>query len=306
MCVVLMTLMLCGCKTSESSQKAEESHVTQIESAAELTDVVAVDDQGHFTCDYQGQTRKFLLYLPQGSSEGIPLIVMLHGYADDADAFAQKTAMHETAREYGYAVVYPQGIQDPGDKTSGAGWNSGLKSTGNDDTGFLVALVRYLQENDGVDNKAVFAAGFSNGAFMTYRLACEASDTFRAIASVAGFMTEGAWAEREETASIGILQINGTKDDVVPMEASKYTNTNAKVPRIEEAIRYWKDANGLHDYLEKKLSNQATAYCYSDPAVSNLVWHIVIQDGRHSWPQEQFSGIDTNNMILEFFEHHRD
>ena len=29
---------------------------------------------------------------------------------------------------------------------------------------------------------------------------------------------------------------------------------------------------------------------------------LLVKDGRHSWPDERFSGINTNALILDFFE----
>ena len=41
------------------------------------------------------------------------------------------------------------------------------------------AIVEFVQERTCVDPDLVFASGFSNGGFMSYRLACEASDLVR-------------------------------------------------------------------------------------------------------------------------------
>ena len=42
-----------------------------------------------------------------------------------------------------------------------------------------------------IDRQRVFAAGMSNGGYMSHRLACEASDTFAAVAPVAEALTAG-------------------------------------------------------------------------------------------------------------------
>ena len=261
-----------------------------------ITNVSLSDDNCYYTCNFSGSERKFILYVPEGVGENSPLLFILHGYSTSAESFEQKIDLNKVADEYGYAVVYPQGISDPNDKTSAGCWNSGFKKEGNDDTAFLVALAEYLQKTYGFNRDETFAAGFSNGAFMMYRLACEAPDTFRAVASVAGTMTGTAWEERDETTSIGILQINGTKDDVVPLSGS-YGNA----PAIDGVIEYWKDANGLERFEEIKMSDKATAYCYSSDTNDNLVWYIEIEGGHHSWPVKELSGIDANKVILEFF-----
>lgn len=270
-----------------------------------ITNVSAFDEQGHYTCQYNGIEREFILFIPENVPENAPLLMMLHGYSGNAKSFAEETKMNETADEYGYLVAYPQGLPDPTDKTSSLGWNSGLKKTGNDDVGFLTALAQYLQKTYHVPSNETFAVGFSNGAFMIHRLANEAPETFRAVASVAGFMTASVWEERKEKTSIGFLQINGTKDDVVPQRSNKY-QTNSSTPVIEDVMAYWRDANDLEISDEWKLAEQTTAYCYSSQTNSNRVCHIVIENGRHAWPEEQYAGFQTNIVILDFFDHFRE
>ncbi len=256
------------------------------------------DDSGYYQCDYNGIERKYMLYVPEGTGENAPLLFMLHGYAGSAKGFMENTGMNNLADQYGFAVVYPQGIRDPANTTGGACWNSGLTDSGNDDVGYLTALAQYLQQTYGFSPSATFAAGFSNGAFMMYKLAVEAPDTFRAVASVSGMMSGGAWEQRPETASIGILQISGTNDSVVPIDKD---GVYGDAPAIGGVIDYWKNANGLDESEEVKLSDKATAYRYSSTNSDNLVWYVEIEEGDHSWPQQSTAGFNANDVILEFF-----
>ncbi len=272
-----------------------------------IKDVSPPDAAGYYTCNYNGVERKFMLYIPETAEENAPLVFLLHGYSSNSKSFMDYTGMNNVAQRYGYAVVYPQGIRDPANSVGGTSWNSGLSSTGNDDAGFLVSLAHYLQQTHGFHSRQTFAAGFSNGAFMMYRLATQAPDTFRAVASVAGSMSGGAWDERSVSASVGILQINGTKDDLVPISGlSPAGRRYGNAPTIDGVIEYWKDANGLDEFEESKLSATATAYRYWDKSNNNLVWYIEIEDGHHSWPQEDIAGFNTNEVILDFFSNYVD
>ncbi len=268
-----------------------------------ITNVTAIDKKGYYSCDYNGVERKFYIHIPESIDEDAPLLFMLHGYGDTPQGFALNTNMNETADLYGYVVVYAQGLRDPNDKTSGAGWNSGLKDVGNDDTGYLVALANYMQDTYGCRKEYTFAAGFSNGALMMYRLATQASDTFRAVASVCGTMTGGAWDERSEKASVGIFQINGTNDSFVPLDSTSNTHYG-NAPAIDGVIEYWKTANDLDKEETVSLSEKTTATYYSSDKNNNLVWHLEIKDGGHSWPSESSAGIKTNEVILDYFNHY--
>ena len=266
-----------------------------------LENVVPGEKENHFSSVYEGIKHDFIVYLPDERKEETPLILMLHGYGSNAESFRSTTLLDEDATRKGYAVVYVTGASDPEDKTSSTGWNSGLKDSSKDDVGFLIALAAYLQDEYQLSKEKTFAVGFSNGAFMTYRLAMKASDTFRAIASVAGMMPEKIWNERLEAADIGVLQINGTKDDVVPMIANGSDQTS-RAPAIENVITYWAGANGLDHVEKEQLSDRAEVVKHSSASKKNAVWHVVITDGYHSWPQEQYVGFNANGLILEFFD----
>ena len=72
-----------------------------------------------------------------------------------------------------------------------ATWNAGIccgraRDENVDDVGFVREIVKQLKTQLNVDPNRIFANGMSNGGMMSYRLACEMADTFRAIAAVAG------------------------------------------------------------------------------------------------------------------------
>lgn len=260
------------------------------------------DSEGYYTFDYKGTKRKYMLYVPDGIKENAPLVLMLHGYAATSKSFMDYTGMNGAAEKYGYAVVYPQGIG--WGKMNAACWNSGFTSSENDDIGFLVALAEYLQQTYGLSGSETFAAGFSDGAYMAYKLACEAPDTFRAVASVAGSMSAEIWEERPASASIGVLQINGTKDSAAPIRDSASSSGDfGGSPGIKEVIEYWKDANNLDELREVKLSDSAAAYEYSSGHNDSLVWYIEIQGFGHEWPGKDIAGFSASEKIFEFFSH---
>lgn len=268
-----------------------------------IRDVTVIKENRSFSCTYKGQEHKFNIYFPDSfnTTQSAPLVIMLHGYGNNGESFASLTHFEKEGCEAGYVVVYPTSTPD---SKGEIGWNSGLGDSDKDDVGFICALVNYLQKEYNCDKNRTFAVGFSNGAFMTQRLAVDASDTFTAIAGVAGMMPEKTWNSRKETTDIGVLEIYGTKDDVVPMKLNGSDQTS-NAPAIEDVMSYWAKANNLSVMEEEKLSDKAVCNKYSNPENSNFVWTIVIQDGRHSWPDKSFAGFAANDIILEFFEQYK-
>jgi len=320
-------------------QKKEEnaSLIKDLDSVSQLSD-------NKFTCSYDGVKHDFLVFLPDSlnetqvnsandAQENFPFVIMLHGYGDSAEGFCNKVHFEEKANARGYAVIYVDGAPDPNDPTSASGWNSGIGSGGNDDVGFLSSLATYLENEYSFDKSRAYVAGFSNGAFMTYRLAMEAPEgTFASVVSVAGKMTASVYESRLEEdnksnknnkSKISIFQVTGTKDDVVPQSengSDKYMDD----PAIEEVIEYWADSNGLEESETEEVGKNSSLlkFCNEEDVTDKTdseksdkesvgnevsdkkvqVWHLRIKDGRHSWPEESITGIDINSLILDFFD----
>ena len=93
---------------------------------------------------------------------------------------------------------------------SGNACNNGV-----DDMGYVRALVADIGTHIAVDNKRTFASGFSNGAALSQRLACQAADLFAAIAPVSGenqYALDGCAPSQR----VAVLDIHGTADGCWP------------------------------------------------------------------------------------------
>ncbi len=275
------------------SPETEEEALTDIETVVGIRDNV-------FSCSFDGVKHGVVMDLPEESG-GAPLVMMLHGYGNTAESFRTAVHFEKTANEHGYAVVYVTGAPDPNDSTSATGWNSEGRPEGNRDADFLVALAKHLQREYSLDPGRTYAVGFSNGAAMVHRLAAEADGTFSAFVSVAGWMPERIWKERKDTNAVSFLQITGEKDKAVSKHSdgsAKYT----KVPAIEDVMAYWAESNGLEPTETALIGKGSVLTKYTGEGNAQQVWNLLVKNGQHSWPDEKFSGINTNALILDFFE----
>ena len=112
----------------------------------------------------------------------------------------------------GAVVVYPQALGDPR-------WNDGepvAAGAAPDDLRFLAALIDTLAAELGIDRKRVYAAGFSNGASMAYRLACQRPELVAAVAPVSGGMTAPVASACPRGVPVSIIAMHGTEDPLVP------------------------------------------------------------------------------------------
>ena len=262
---------------------------------SQITDVVQTKDNT-YECQSKGITFKFVLFLPEKVDGNTPLILMMTGLNTNSSGFQLQTHMDETACPRGYAVCYVQ----PGLKTGGKGWDCGFWDPKEvDSLDYLVNLVIYLQDEYGLSKTKAFAAGFSNGGFMAHRVAMEASDTFLAVASVAGVMTNKIWDERADKTSIGVLEIYGTYDSAIPQNGNKAA---LPYPPIEEVMEYWAQANGLKASGTEQLSDKAELTKYTAFLNKKQVWTVKIDGGKHEWPTKDIAGFNANELILNFFD----
>lgn len=276
---VLTVILLCfaGCFSTRYS----------LENISETT-------PNHFVCIHDGVKHDFIVDTPE-NGEGSSLVIMLPGSGGTAESFRQSTLFHETACPNGYTVVYVTGAPNPKDSSSATSWNHNGRKDSNDDVGFLKTLALFIQDKYHTDPNRCFAAGFSNGAFMCHRLALEASDTFSAVISVAGTISDNTWNSRPKDCKASLLQIAGEKDDVIPKHSDNSARYSA-FPAIEEVIDYY--ANGLESTDVRKIGKDSTLTEYGD--FSRHVWFLYVKDGRHSWSAENVTGIDTNALIIDF------
>lgn len=264
-----------------------------------LDQVIQINEEVYET-SFDGIKHDFIVCLPE-NYDNAPLVLMLHGYGESAEGFRQKTAFEEEANERGFVVVYVTGAPNLEDKTSSNGWNSGIGKSSNKDVEFLRELSIYLCDTYNLDKERIYAVGFSNGAFMTHRLAMEANDVFAGVVSVAGMMPESIWEDKTNDCKINIFQITGEKDDVVPKNkdgSAKYSNA----PAIEDVIAYYVDSNDLTLSETTTIGKKSVLSTYTSADSSIKVWNLDIPDGRHSWPDEKITGINTNKLILDFLE----
>ncbi|MEI6309400.1 MAG: hypothetical protein WCP58_07150 [bacterium] len=93
---------------------------------------------------------------------------------------------------------------------------------------------------------------------MSYLLALDAPDVFKAAAPVSGNINDHVWQEKNPPTAIPIFHIHGTNDKIVPMSGDGKDNA----PPTQEIIDYWVTANGCTTVEKVALTDHTTAYYY--------------------------------------------
>lgn len=260
-----------------------------------LKNITFNEEKNKYFCEYKDVKRSYIICLPEKYDNQTSLIIMLHGLGMSAESFMEITQMEKYANPRNYAVVYVDAVLNPKNRTYGTGWHYFDDKFSVNDVDFIVELGKYCQAEFGLSSR-VFAGGFSNGAFMVNKLLATKAYYFTAGVSVAGTMQKNIWNEKSGN-PVGYLQINGTKDDVVPMDflgSSQYSPN----PSMEKVIEYYVSVNNVpKEYELIQISDVAKMYNFS----SKVGW-IIIQDGRHNWPNIEFSKFEAGDVILDFFD----
>lgn len=162
--------------------------------------------------------RSYLLAMPgrlPTSGRPLPLLVVVHGLGNSARLFSQITGFTAYAESDRAVVVFPDATRPAGGTTS---WDAGTccqpaAGRGVDDVGYLARVIADVTARVPVDRTRVWYVGFSNGAMMGYRLACQRPDLVDAVVAVAGSrVVRGCNPAR----SIPFLHIHGDADGTVP------------------------------------------------------------------------------------------
>ncbi len=227
--------------------------------------------------------RTYLLHIPPGydAAHPTPLVLAFHGIGLNAEEMARISGLNKEADHTGFIVVYPNGT---GEKKS---WNGGRccgEAARNrvDDVGFVRALIDELASFLAVDPKRIYATGFSNGAILTYRLACELSDRIAAIGPVAATQVREDQATCRPERSVPVIHFHGTADRLNPYNGGT-TSTGLEFVAVEEAIEYWAERDACPT-PQQTGSGSIQHDVYAPCAQGSAVELYRILEGEHAWP----------------------
>jgi len=246
------------------------------------------------TFQHSNTAREYILYRPDHLPVNAPLVFMLHGLNMTDSLMMALSGMNRFADANRFAVVYPQALFYP--EKAKVKWDAKDSSM---DISFLSELAQFLQEQYQLDPQKTFVCGYSNGAKMTYSLACEASDTFKAIAVFAGRMASN-WPSTPDKCNpsqpVPVLHIHGTDDtDVL------YSPPGGE-DGAESIVSFWAGLNSATTTDTSAIPPITTAFYYGNGIHGNEVWLYKMHGWTHEWPgKNSVSGIDAAEVMADFF-----
>jgi polyhydroxybutyrate depolymerase len=263
----------------------------------------------HFS--HGGITREYYINVPNTVEEDAVLVFVLHGYSSSATNIKDYSGFDQLSDANGFVVCYPQGTFD---NSNNRFWNVGYEFHQNetvDDAGFLCSLAQYLQDEYNLNEANTFCTGMSNGGDMSYFLACEAPDVFRAVAPVAGCMMEWFYNSCSPANPIPVFEIHGTNDEVTYWEGDIYNYGGwGAYLSIPNTFDFWVQKNDCVQFTVESLPDNAPfdgstieSTKYSNGINHNEVWLYKVEGGGHDWPGSWGNmDIDASVEIWKFFQ----
>lgn len=182
-----------------------------------------------------------------GADERVPLLVYLHGLGGSGAAALGRLGLAQLAEHDRVLVIAPDG---PRDSKGRRFWNAHPACCDFDDTGIdharsLVTFIDGLSAQHHVDSKRVYVVGFSNGAFMAERLACEMGNRLAAVASIAG-AAPAPTTPCDAPGGVHVLMVHGDRDDIVRYTGGSVFDAPGRPTHAsaERSLRFW--AEHLH------------------------------------------------------------
>lgn len=129
--------------------------------------------------------REALAYIPStAKTKATPIIFIFHGHGGNMTNMMKNRAYEKRWPEA--IIIYPQGLNTPGQLTDPQGKRSGWQKAPGDmndrDLTFFDAMMKTFRQDYKVDEKRIYATGHSNGGGFTYLLWATRGDQFAAFA----------------------------------------------------------------------------------------------------------------------------
>ena len=143
-------------------------------------------------------------------------------------------------------------------------------------------MIDQVSQSHDVDPNRVYAMGHSNGAMLSYRLACQLSDQIVAVGMVSGTRTLDSCTPSQP---VSLIQVHGTADQNVPIDGGRGSSSISQVdynPPVQASTSI-AAADSCPDPSVDQ-SGDFTTTSWQPCAASTAVRMVVIAGSPHAWP----------------------
>lgn len=236
-----------------------------------------------FSRDILDQTKtRHILYLRprQASATPAAAYLLLPYRGGESDNMADLVEAARLVRDYGAWVIVPEPVNGY--------WNYKMllgPATVPDDVKFLTRVIDEAVASYGLDAHRIYMGGYSGGAMMTIRYACERPDKIAGGALVGGQVIRTLAPKCSTAAPVPMAFVNGELDPV-----GNY-NGDVTLMSSPESAAFWAQLNGcqptpVRETLPDKVDDGTTIDLdrYRGCTQGEAVRLYTVRNGGHTWP----------------------
>ncbi len=300
-------------------QRADTGHIVAATTLALSVFVIAeaqpVETHNRYTTSVDGVQRSWRLYVPDQYEPGkaLPMVVEFHASSSTPDWQGQLSTFETLAASAGFFIARPEALYTR-ESDGRISWNVDRAEDGVDDVRFVRQMIDEIRKQYTVDPNRIYATGFSGGARMSSRLACDLSDLIAAVGPVAGIRYPDKCSPSRP---VPVIAFHGKQDGINPYDPPADSPAHWRMS-VEDAIRGWVDQNECRDApSETAVSSTVTRISYRGCAGGAAVDFYRSDDGGHTWPGTPLaetlqrigmgftnSEVDATRLLWEFFARH--
>ena len=317
--LALVMILACGRTATTQTITTVEVEPTEKPAPAETEPIAAeptrpeqdvVGGDQTRTLSSGGIERTYYLHIPPNydPAQATALVLAYHGISLNAQEMMRISGFSAQADKDNFLVAYPEGY---GSRQS---WNGGeccgeAMKREVDDVGFTRAMIEDIARQVNIDRSRIFATGFSNGAIMVYRLACELADQIAAIGPVAA---APATASCNPSRPVSVIHFHGDADELNPYEGEKRAGA-ADFMAVEDGIALWVGLDGCPTQAQETQTGNIVQRVYGPCQQNSAVVLYKVLGGEHAWPggeavSEEIGAlsdeIDATTLMWAFFQEH--
>ena len=258
----------------------------------------------------QAGTRRYKTFLPSTrATQGLPLVVMLHGCRQHPEDFAAGTRMNQLAEELGFAVVYPAQSRKA---NASACWNWFQTAHQRRDSGepsLIAGITQEVVARHRLDARRVHIAGLSAGGAMAAVMGAAYAELYASVGIHSGL---GYAAARDLPSALAAMKGNAG----VRRPASRGPRSVPMIVFHGDRDTTVHPSNGEHAMtgtLEKTEKGYANGRAYTRTTHWNalgkpVLEHWLVHGAGHAWSGGSVSGSyadplgpDASREMLRFF-----
>ena len=216
--------------------------------------------------------------LPPAGWDGqsaLPITVFFHGYGATAKAMTEYRDLTQAFSDAGVLLILPDGV--------GKTWaHVGSPSQRRDELTFMDAVLADTRRRWPVDEKRVWASGFSQGGSMAWDIACYRGDEYTAFFPVAGAFWRPL-PQRCPGGPVNLRHIHGLSDTVVPIRGRPIAGRFHQGD-VNQAMTLLREGDGCPAEPPRIEQQNGLSCEVWDQCASGKELQLCLHDGGHMMP----------------------